>query len=474
MKNHLHRIILTALLLVLTGAPLLAQFSISAEFRPRLEYRDGYSKLLDSNQEPLFNILGRNRILFDYKNEKFMARFSFQHAYVYGENQLGSDTITRNTLNIYEGWFQYNFVKNVGIKLGRMELIYDDQRLLGNGNWSPRGVSHDAGVIRWNYSDRAYRGDFGFAINNSAPASTYLTSYNLKNYKYLAYLYEQKKLLKDQLTIAVLAITDIFQKPAVSVKTTKYDSLPVYNNAGNVIGYTMIPVVTTSSKANPEMLYGRVTVGGNIGYTWKNLKVFGAGYYQGGHFSDGRKINAGFYGGYVSYKVLKPLTLLVGYERITGNDYSDTTGIKTELTGFSTLYGTSHSKYGYMDMFSAYVVSATSQGLRDLYAQATVKFSEKAYLEATWRWFSMDKGYLNKKNGSLPYTEVDKNLGHEIDLMVVYTPVKNFELNAAYCFFLPTESMEQLNGLKAGTTNFGQYAYVMLTYKPTFFNSDNK
>ena len=148
--------------------------------------------------------------------------------------------------------------------------------------------------------------------------------------------------------------------------------------------------------------------------------------------------------------------------------------MKTKLTGFSTLYGTAHSKYGYMDMFSAHVTTGTNAGLTNLYAQANVKITEKTRFEATWRWFRLAKGYLNKKDGALPYTEVDKNLGHEIDLMVVYSPVKNLELNAAYCFFLPTESMNLLNGLKAGTSDFAQYAYVMLTWKPTFFNSENQ
>lgn len=474
MKRNLRSILLALLTLLLAAPSLMAQFTISAEFRPRLEYRDGYAKLLDTTQLPVVDILGRNRINFDYKNEKFQARFSIQHAYVYGENQIGSDTITRNTLNIYEGWFQYNFIKGLGIKLGRMELVYDDQRLLGNSNWSPRAVSHDAGQIRWNTADKGYRGDFGFAINNSAPISNALTSYNLKNYKYLVYLYEQKKFFKDQLTVALLGISDIFQKASTTVKTTTYDSLPVYNNTGNLIGYTLVPVTTSATTTYPSWLYARATVGGNVGYTWKNLSLFAAGYYQTGRFNDGRKINAGFYGGWISYKVFKPLTLLVGYERLSGNDYSDTTGIRTELTGFSTLYGTGHSKYGYMDLFTFQTISGNSAGLTDLYAQAKVSFTDKVSLEATWRWFHLDKGYLNKRDGTLPYTAVDKNLGHEIDLMVVYNPVKNLELNAAYCVFLATDTMEKLSGIAVGASRFPQYAYLMITYKPTFFNTDGK
>jgi hypothetical protein len=473
MKKFLLQTLPAAIFLMLAGTAA-AQFTISAEFRPRGEYRDGYTKIHDSTQDAVFNILGRSRLLFDYKNDRFIARFSLQHAFVFGENNYSSDTITRNTINMYEGWFQYNFLKNIGIKIGRMELTYDDQRLFGNSNWGPKGATHDVGVFKWEKSEKAYRGDLGFAINNAAPMGAFLASYPLKNYKYMAYLYEQKKFLKDQLTVALIGVTDIFQKPGVQVKKTTYDSLPVYDNTGNVIGYTRIPVVTTSTKVNPEMLYGRFTVGGNIGYTWKNLKVFAAGYYQGGHFIDGKKIGAGFLGGYVSYKVVKPLTLLVGYDWLSGNDYSDTTGLKTKYTSFSTLYGTAHGFYGYMDLWNSYVTSGATAGLTDLYAKATLSLGDKAYIEATWRMMGLAKGYLNKKEGSLPYTKVDKGLGNEIDVMCVYKPIKNLEINAAYCFFLASETMEKLNNLNVGTSEWEQYAYIMLTYKPTFFNSDNK
>jgi hypothetical protein len=360
-----------------------------------------------------------------------------------------------------------------------MELIYDDGRLLGNSNWSPKGATHDVALLQWEAVKEGYQGDFGFAINNTAPTTPFLASYPLKNYKYMGYLYEQKKFLKDNLVFSVLAVLDVFQKPNTTSKTksTRYDTLYVINTNHDTIGTTVVPTVTTSTitTSYPTQLYGRFTFGGTAAYTWGNLKVFAAGYYQSGHFSDGRKISAGMYGGYVSYKVMNPLTLLVGYERLSGNNYSDTSGLKTKSTAFSTLYPTSHCFYGYMDLFSAQVISGNSAGLSDLYARATVAITGKTSIEATYRMFGLTEGYLPapvKKAGDLPYAAVDKNLGSELDLMVLYKPFPNFEVNAAYCFFLPTSSMERLNGLNEGTSKWAQYAYVMLTYKPNFFNSD--
>ncbi|MEI7895434.1 MAG: hypothetical protein WCJ26_00255 [bacterium] len=478
MKN-IKKLVLAGCLLAMFTVNAVAQFNISAEFRPRIEYRDGYSKLRDSSQTPYFDILGRNRLIFDYKNEQFQAKFSIQHAYVYGENNYSSDTITRNTINIYEGWFKYNFTKGIAFKIGRMELIYDDARLFGNSNWGPKGATHDVALLQWESAGESYRGDFGFAINNTSPATAFLSSYPLKNYKYMGYLYEQKKFLKDNLVFSVLAILDVFQKPNSTVKnsSTSYQIFYVINSNHDTIGTTSIPTTTvsTATTSYPTQLYGRFTFGGTASYTYKNLKLFGAGYYQAGHFSDGKTISAGFAGGYASYKVVKPLTILAGYEYMSGNNYSDTEGLKTRSASFSTLYGTNHGFYGYMDMFSTQVTSGNSAGLTDLYAKATLALTGKASVEATWRMFGLAQGYLPvtiKKPGDTPYVEVNRNLGSEVDLMVLYKPFNNFEVNAAYCFFLPTTTMERLNGLNPGTGKWAQYAYVMLTYKPTFFNSD--
>ncbi len=114
MKHISPRILILLVLMLMVCGNVIAQFNISAEFRPRLEYRDGYSKMRDSTMTPYLTILGRSRFIFDYKSEKFLAKFTLQHAFVFGDVAAGQDTITKNTVNIYEGWFQYNFTKHLG------------------------------------------------------------------------------------------------------------------------------------------------------------------------------------------------------------------------------------------------------------------------------------------------------------------------------------------------------------------------
>ena len=86
-----------------------AQFSISGEFKTRGEYRDGYLILRDSSKIPVVDLLGRGRLLFDFKNERITTRFSLYDAIVFGQNNYSSDTISKNTVNIYEAFFKYNF-----------------------------------------------------------------------------------------------------------------------------------------------------------------------------------------------------------------------------------------------------------------------------------------------------------------------------------------------------------------------------
>ncbi|MCK9204631.1 MAG: alginate export family protein [Bacteroidales bacterium] len=478
-KNLLHTCFLPLFVIFFSGN-LFAQFKIGGEFKMRGEFRDGYQSLRDSSKTPYATILGRARLSFDYNTEKISTRFSLNDAWVFGQNYYSSDTITKNTVNIFEAWFQYNFTKAFSLKVGRTEVVYDDERLFGLSNWSMWGATHDIVIAQIGQKEKGCWENLGFAVNNIAPASAYLNSYNMRNnYKYLGYLYGNIKVFDKKLTLSYLGIIDAFQK--YSITTTKiktiYDTLYIYNQNDSIIGTTILPVTTKTSSTEDfvNTLYGRGTIGGTAGLELKKWSFFLNGFCQFGHIRDGRKLSSYFYTAWVSFQPIKKLKLMVGWEQLSGNNFSDTSGMKLKVKGFSTLYGTSHRSYGYMDLFGSIVKDNMSPGLNDLYGRATLSFTDKMSLEATYRWFSIPYGYLgvtSLKKGELPYKEVKTDLGSEIDLMYVYKPIPNLELNAAYCFFLPTSTMETLNKIEVGKSKFAQFAYVMITYKPNFFNSE--
>jgi hypothetical protein len=480
MKKILISIVLTTIMLTFCSIKLSAQFNISGEVKMRGEYRDGYGTLLDSSKTPYADILGRARLLFDYKSEKITTRFSLYDAWVFGQNYYSSDTISKNTVNIYEAWLKYSFNPAFGLKVGRMEVAYDDERLFGVSNWSMWGATHDIVIAQYESPLGNMKGDAAFAVNNTAPANASLASYTMgKNYKYMGYLYFNKKFLNSRLTLSVLGVSDAFQKSSIPVSKTSFktDSLFILDPKGKIIDTTIVKTKVTSASTEefPHTLYARATIGAGLLYNDKNISFFLNGYYQGGHVNDGRKLSASFYSLWFSLHLSKRFTTLVGFDHLSGNDYSDTTKLKTTLGGFSTLYGTSHRGYGYMDMFNKLAKDNASPGLNDLYARETINFTDKMSLELTYRWFSLPYGYLYAKptkTNPAPYLKVTKSLGSEIDLMYIFKPVPNFELNAAYCVFLPTQTMEAFDGLKTGTARFAQYAYIMITYKPNFYNSE--
>jgi hypothetical protein len=477
MKKRLPQIVFVFAIFLSTSNALMAQFTISGEFRPRAEFRDGYQKLGDSTMKAYPDILGRSRISFDYKSEKVATCFSLQHAFTFGENNYASDTISKNTVNIFEGWLRYNFTSYLSMRAGRVVLSYDDQRILGASNWNQWGSTHDVANLMWEIPGHNYSGDFGIAINNMAPASSFLSSYNLKNYKYMSYLWEQKKFFNDRLKISLIGIIDANQKP--STLSTKTTSETLWVTSGtDTIGSTVIKTTSKITELYPNTLYARGTVGLNVWYSWKHLSLFASGYYQGGHFKDGRKLSAWFAGGYAAYQIVKPFKLLLGYEHLSGTDFSNPVEVQNKVHGFSTLWGTNHRFYGYMDMFRIYLAQdALEEGLNDFYGRGTLSFSDKTSLEATYRWFTLPQGYLPHIPTSADrstFQRVDTNLGSELDVMFLYQPIANLELNAAYCLYFKTTTREILDNLAPGTGRLGQYAYVMITYKPNFYSSEKK
>ena len=279
MKSVKIRFFLLSFVFFLCALSLQAQFNISGEVLIRPEFRDGYLSLRDSSKTPYATILGRARLLFDYKTEKIFTRFSLYDAWVFGQNNYSSDTISKNTVNIYEAFLKYNFTRNFSVKVGRTELVYDDQRFLGNANWSPWGATHDVVVLQWETPGINYTGHFGFGVNNIAPATIpYLSSYLLKNYKYMGYFWDQKKFFNDKLTVSFLDIVDVFQKPSktVTTKTTLNDTLEVRDPEGNIIGWTVNTTTTTTSKSftvwpvSDARSFGRKCSSFNVGIITEN------------------------------------------------------------------------------------------------------------------------------------------------------------------------------------------------------------
>lgn len=412
-----------------------AQFVISGEFRPKAMMMDGYRELRNDTKFPYGVVIQRSRLSFDYAKDNISVGFSVQDIRVWGQD---ASTANNNSVGVHEAWLKYTFCKNMSVKLGRQTLKYDDERLLSTINWRDQNAVHDIGLLQFNNEQNAFKADFGLALNNPSSYQNYLTEYTVSNYKYMSFLWLNKKFLDKSLEASLLGIADVYQ------------------NLNTIKNYRT-----------------RYTFGPYINYKKGNLNLTTSFYYQTGKIANNKDIDAMFYSAKAMYKINKMIELGVGYDHYSGTDFSDTSKAKTKSTTFDKLYGSGHTFLGYMDYFNGNASDVTKgAGINDLFIKANFYLNDKHSLEATYHLFSLDKPYFLVANkASIKY---DKALGSEIDLLYTYKQSKTVNLSLGYSVYLPSETMEKLHGITKGDSKFAQFAYLMLTIKPVFLNYTEK
>ena len=175
--TSLKKLLVLTMFVGLLGDYAYAQFSLSGEVRPRMEYLHGYSTLTEKDADPAGFVSQRTRINFNYANNRVKMYVSMQDVFLWGSQpQLFK---TSNSLSVHQAWGQYYLTPSLSLKLGRQELSYDDERIFGSSNWDQQGRSHDAALLRY---DGLLRIDIGAAFNQNERhlSGTY---YNLHNYK---------------------------------------------------------------------------------------------------------------------------------------------------------------------------------------------------------------------------------------------------------------------------------------------------
>jgi hypothetical protein len=115
-------------------------FKISAQYRVRPEFRKGYKTLSADTSKAAFFVTQRARLIFDYKKDNLQVYTSVQDIRTWGDEEQTKDI---PGLAVNELWLELNLKKGFSLKMGRQELVYDDQRLLGNSDWSNATRSHD-------------------------------------------------------------------------------------------------------------------------------------------------------------------------------------------------------------------------------------------------------------------------------------------------------------------------------------------
>ena len=498
---------MTTILLSTISFSVRAQFSLTGQLRVRTELRDGYGTLETIGSKPAFLTSQRARLNFNYQSSKLIFHASVQDVRVWGADASTINNADGTRLMVHEAWgelvfankadssFKHSPVQYFAVRIGRQELVYDDQRLLGNLDWLQQARRHDAIVFK--LLDNGWQADLGAAFNQNTDAfnynGTYYTPDNVpayvkdskgnlapvpagylplvnatglsartgspsfviapstngdnQDYKAMQYLYGAKQWSNTR--ISALLFTDEFGK-------YKLDSTK--NIAGNDTGYIY------GRHFNQPGINARVTGGalltsaldGHAG----TLRLQAGAYYQTGHDRDGLNLSA-----YMTTLSLTyapgPIATTIGWDYMSGNNAFSTS---TTNHRFDPLYGTPHKFWGYMDYFYAGTGSATG-GLNNPFAKAKyTSHNSRFLLELCYHYFG-----LAADQKDIKAAKVSRYLGSEVDAVAGYKLNKFTTVEGGLCGMWATSSMEYAKGITPGTARRNaSWAYLSIDIKPDF------
>ena len=504
----MHKFITGMSILVLSSLCLSsrAQLSLTGQLRTRTELRDGYGTLETAGSKPAFLTSQRARLNFSYRSSRVIFQTAIQDVRVWGADASTISNADGNRLSVHEAWaeivlannadsaFTHSAVQYFSVRIGRQELSYDDQRLLGNLDWLQQGRRHDAIVFRLQH--KGWQADLGLAFNQNTDAfnynGTYYTPANLP-----PYVKDSKgNLVPVPAAFIPLANTaglsarngtpSLASAPGTNGATQDYKSMQYLYIARSIRRARLSALVFADefSKYKPDSV--RTIAGADTGYLYgrrfnqsgvnarftgglllntpidgrNNWRLQAGFYYQAGKDRDG--LNLAAYTSTLSMTYNRKLfSATLGWDYVSGNDAfsSSTTNHR-----FDPLYGTPHKFWGYMDYFYAGTGSATG-GLNNPFLKGKyTSRNNRLTLELAYHYFALAAAQKDIKGNP-----ASKYLGSEVDLIVDYQLNKVTTLQTGLCGLAASRSMEYAKGITSGTARTNAtWAYLQLNIRPDF------
>ena len=435
-----------------------SSLTICAEVRPRTEFVHGVKNpMLEWNIPDEYKTTGmlftsqRARLGTHFKSKKFEFAIQLQDVRNWGSQPklVANDA---NDMFIHKAWGQMNFTDEFSLKIGRMELSYDDQRILGAIDWTQQAYSHDVALFKYEGVIKAH---LGFAYHGAPYAGP-------DSYKAMQFLWINGK-------VADLGYSFLFLNNGKTENGVWYDGTGVTG--------------VTERNAYSQIVGGRLT------YKMGELSLALNAYYQMGKKAanwidtkslpagvtaesmgleegkgEGQKISAYNFAIDAMYKVTDGVKAGIGYEMLSGNDLTDVN--RTDENAFAPLHGTNHKFNGWMDYF--YVGNHGSNvGLQD--------FNLKIIYKNGPFFAKLIPHYFMAANKA-QYTDLDGNmqdvtkLGTEIDFWAGYNFIpKVASIQFGYSHMIATEGIYALKGVGLSATNgigTNNWAWIMIDIKP--------
>ena len=412
------------------------EFTLSAQLRPRFEYRNGAYRPLVEGESPAILTNNRTRLNFDYKHtDRLHLYISLQNVNVWGQAQQIQAVDRTGGMSVFEAYAEFPLVNTLSAKVGRQMIVLDDDRIFGSLDWHPAGRSHDAVNLNWTPSEKLTLRGF-FAYNQSGSTTTPTLNVNTPSGQNFTPGWGQDY----QHLQALHAHYNISEAHQLSL---------LFAN----LGYR------TDDSADQNMQ----TFGAH--YTGKSNQLsYGASaYMQTGKNATGADKSAYMFAVNAGYKFSPIFGLTAGVDYLSGNASDDTSGKDKKFNPFS---GTNHKFYGFMDYY--YVgapgsKAAPSAGLLNPYLTANVRTGEKSNLSATFHYFAPAAKFEvgGKKHSSY---------GSEIDLVYNLKVQPFIGLQVGYSTYFANDGTKALKGT-ANQRGYQDWFWCSLNINPKLFSA---
>ena len=412
------------------------EFTLSAQLRPRFEYRNGAYRPLVEGESPAILTNNRTRLNFDYKHtDRLHLYISLQNVNVWGQAQQIQAVDRTGGMSVFEAYAEFPLVNTLSAKVGRQMIVLDDDRIFGSLDWHPAGRSHDAVNLNWTPSEKLTLRGF-FAYNQSGSTTTPTLNVNTPSGQNFTPGWGQDY----QHLQALHAHYSISEAHQLSL---------LFAN----LGYR------TNDSADQNMQ----TFGAH--YTGKSNQLsYGASaYLQTGKNAEGTEKSAYMFAVNAGYKFSPIFGLTAGVDYLSGNASDDTSGKDKKFNPFS---GTNHKFYGFMDYY--YVgapgsKAAPSAGLLNPYLTANVRTGEKSNLSATFHYFAPAAKFEvgGKKHSSY---------GSEIDLVYNLKVQPFIGLQVGYSTYFANDGTKALKDT-ANQRGYQDWFWCSLNINPKLFSA---
>lgn len=316
-------------------------------------------------------------------------------------------------LDLHQAFFEITDLwgKPLRLKVGRQEIAYGGQRLIGAVGWHNVGRSFDA--VKLTVGQKRAIDILGAVVMESHAPAPVATPANVAGTddmsNYLFGAYHQKK-----------------------------------KDSGYQLGAYAFYQLNKNETVAGEKDLSRFTVGThNKGRLLDALNFETEVALQVG-MRQGQDVFALMLTGAVGYKVpaWKEPTVSVGFDYLSGTDADD-----EKYGTFDTLFATNHKFYGFMDYFVNIPAHTGGNGLQDLMVKAAVPLAKKWNGSVHLHNFRLAKGDISA-------------LGNEVDVTLVYKYSKVASATCGASVFIPGDMMKAKFG---GNEDPGFWAYSMLT-----------